>query len=71
MTNRGETGSERADREPLRPLGRPAGASAEDEPDGEPDFAEEHQSVMFGDEGGPERARNSDQPKGFAGLEES
>lgn len=71
MTNGGGTDSERAEREPLRPLGTPAGASAEDELDDEPEFAEEHQSVTLGGEGGPEGERNSDQPEGIAGLEES
>ncbi|HLT12410.1 MAG TPA: hypothetical protein VK028_16655 [Micromonosporaceae bacterium] len=71
MTDGGVTGSERDEREPLQPIGTPAGTSAEDELADEPDFAEEHDSVTLAGEGGPERERNSDQPEGFAGLEDS
>jgi hypothetical protein len=38
----------------------------------EPDFASEHSSLTFADqlEGGPERARDPDSPKGLAGADD-
>ncbi|GAA1792835.1 hypothetical protein GCM10009682_13390 [Luedemannella flava] len=40
--------------------------------DFEPDFAAEHSRVSFADqlEGGPERARDPDSPKGLAGADD-
>ena len=47
-------------------------APPEAEPEPEPDFASEHQSLTFSDQmpGGPEHARDPDSPKGLAGADD-
>ena len=42
------------------------------EPEPEPDFATEHQSLTFSDQmpGGPEHSRDPDSPKGLAGADD-
>jgi hypothetical protein len=43
------------------------------DPDGEPDFAGEHDSTNFTDEtpGGPERVEEEESPDGLAGMDDS
>ena len=45
---------------------------ADDAAEFEPDFASEHSRVTFADqlEGGPERARDPDSPKGLSGADD-
>lgn len=57
------------DREVTR--GEEADPEAMAQPDAEPDFAAEHSSLTFADEleGGPERAREPESPRGLAGMD--
>lgn len=45
--------------------------AAEDYPESEPDFAEEHQDLTVGDgeRGGPEGVPENESPKGYGGMD--